>query len=168
MPELKNIRHERFARAVVRLGNQRAAYIEAGYEARRPVVARECSPVDFGASRLAKHAKVKQRISELRRAMATRSEVTEDSLIDELEEARQLAADSKQGAAMVAATMGKARLTGLLVDRKEIGQPGDFANMTADELRAFIKANLPSLNADQSEESAKDLFPNAQSTQVIQ
>jgi len=74
--------------------------------------------------------------------MGKRADVTEESLLDELEEARISAAENKQSGAMVAATMGKAKLTGLVVDRKEVGQPGDFERMNEQELRAFIAANL--------------------------
>jgi len=39
----------------------------------------------------------------------------------------------------VAATMGKAKLCGMLVERKETGKPGDFDDMSIEELRAFLK-----------------------------
>jgi hypothetical protein len=32
--------------------------------------------------------------------------------------------------AAVAATMGKAKVTGQVIDRAEVGNPGDFSNMT--------------------------------------
>jgi hypothetical protein len=35
--------------------------------------------------------------------------------------------------------MGKAKLAGLIVDRKENGAPGDFANLSADERRAALE-----------------------------
>jgi hypothetical protein len=38
--------------------------------------------------------------------------------------------------------MGKAKVCGLLVERKEAGKPGDFDNMTVEELKAFIQAGL--------------------------
>jgi len=46
--------------------------------------------------------------------------------------------------------MGKAKLVGLLVDRKEVGGPGEFAdleNMTADELRQHVQELVRSLDA---------------------
>ena len=72
---------------------------------------------------------------------AKRNEVTEDSLIEELEQARIAAIEAQQASAAVAATMGKAKVCGLLVERKETGKPGDFDNMTEEELRAFIQAD---------------------------
>jgi hypothetical protein len=70
-------------------------------------------------------------------------EVTEDSLLLELEEARQAAIAADQAGAAVQATMGKARITGKIVDRKEVGKPGDFDAMSDAELAAWIKDNAP-------------------------
>src|SRR6516165_6661781 len=49
------------------------------------------------------------------------------------------ALENQQASAAVAATMGKAKLCGMLVERKETGKPGDFDNMSIEELRAFLK-----------------------------
>ena len=129
MPTLPNPRHERFAQLVHRYGNARRAYIEAGYKARKPRHSRESSPVDQAASRLSKHVKVKQRLSELAAMAQKRHEITVDTLLTDLEADRQLAHTSEQSGAAVSATMAKARLLGFIVDRKETGQPGDFAGM---------------------------------------
>ena len=138
---LRNPRHEAFARHYVRLGVARRAYVEAGYQSRMPVELTECGPVDACASRLLKHAKVESRIERLRQAMAKRSDVTEESLLDELEEARIVSRDNGQGAAMTSASVAKAKLVGLMVDRKEIGDAGEFQRMTEQELREYIKGN---------------------------
>jgi phage terminase small subunit len=47
---------------------------------------------------------------------AKEAEVTHESLLNELEEARSLAIKEKQTSAAVSATMGKANLTGLLIE----------------------------------------------------
>jgi len=73
---------------------------------------------------------------------AKRHEITQDTLLEELEQARQSALTNNQASAAVAASMGKAKLCGMLVERKETGKPGDFDNMTVEELRAFIQADL--------------------------
>lgn len=73
--------------------------------------------------------------------VAKRADVTEDSLIEELEQARLIAASEKQTGSMVAATMGKAKLAGLLIDRKEIGDAGEFAAMNEQQLRDYIQGN---------------------------
>ena len=69
---------------------------------------------------------------------AKRHEISEDSLLEELEQARLAALENQQASAAVAATMGKAKLCGMLVERKETGKPGDFDNMSIEELRAFL------------------------------
>lgn len=86
---------------------------------------------------------------------AKRQDVTEDSLISELEEARGIAAVNGQSGAMVAATMGKARITGHIIERKETGAPGDFERMSEDELRAFIKERMPQAIADSEQTEAQ-------------
>ena len=54
-------------------------------------------------------------IEQLRKKAMNRNEITVDTLLDELEEARKAAldADTAQSSAAVSATMGKARLLGL-------------------------------------------------------
>lgn len=139
MGVLKNPRHEAFARHYVKLGVGRHAYAAAGYRARQPRKPTECSPADVCASQLLKFPKVAKRIEEVRQAMAKRQDVTEDSLIEELEQARLIAAAERQTGSMVAATMGKAKLAGLLIDRKEIGDAGEFQRMSEQELREYIQ-----------------------------
>jgi hypothetical protein len=43
--------------------------------------------------------------------------------------------------------MGKAKLMGLLVERKESGKPGEFASMSVEELRKQLDADLAALEA---------------------
>ncbi|MCC4588748.1 terminase small subunit [Xanthomonas sp. NCPPB 1067] len=50
--------------------------------------------------------------------VATKAEVTVDSLMVELEQARRLALREKQASAAVTATMGKSKLAGLLVEKR--------------------------------------------------
>lgn len=81
-----------------------------------------------------------------------RHEVTVDSLVEELDEARDLARRTEQPAAMTAATMGKARITGNIIERKETGAPGDFSSLqTADEIIAKVRSEL-------GEEAAKTVL----------
>jgi len=62
-----------------------------------------------------------------------------------LEEARKLAAEINQPSAAVAATLGKAKVAGLIVDRKEVGKPGEFEGMNVDELREYIAREAAAL-----------------------
>lgn len=67
------------------------------------------------ASRLMANVNIAARLAELREPIIERHNVTVDSLIRELEEARTaaLGAEVAQSSAAVAATMGKAKLCGL-------------------------------------------------------
>jgi|18_taG_2_1085343.scaffolds.fasta_scaffold01527_5 phage terminase small subunit len=64
--------------------------------------------------------KVAAMVGKLQQEHRERHAVTVDSLTQELEEARMVATAEGQGAAMTSATMGKAKLHGLLVDKNEI------------------------------------------------
>ena len=64
-------------------------------------------------------------------------EVTKDSLLEELEEARQIAIEEGQASAAVAATIGKARITGNIIDRREVGDAGAFDHLSDEELVAL-------------------------------
>lgn len=93
---------------------------------------------------------VAARVKELQEAGAERALVTIDSLTDELEEARAIAVAEKQSSAAVAATMGKAKLHGYLVDKKQVtgprGGPVQIADlsrlkgMTTEELQILDRA----------------------------
>lgn len=61
--------------------------------------------------------KVAQRVVELQEEAKERAFVTIRSITEELEEARIMALKNEQSAAMTQATMGKAKVNGLLVDR---------------------------------------------------
>jgi hypothetical protein len=59
---------------------------------------------------------------------------TREVLLAELEEARQMALDKNQPSAAVSASIGKARVLGLIIDRREVGDAGAFDDMTDKEL----------------------------------
>jgi hypothetical protein len=61
-------------------------------------------------------------------------EHTRDMLLSELEEARKLALKRGQASAAVAATMGKAKICGLIIDRREVGDVGKFDSWTNEQL----------------------------------
>ena len=58
------------------------------------------------------------------------------SVLGELEEARKLALKLGQASAAVQCSMGKAKICGLIVDRREVGEAGAFDAMTDEELMA--------------------------------
>jgi hypothetical protein len=124
MPPLENPRHEAFAQALFEgLGTGRTqaeAYSVAGYTS-NPNAAKA------SASRLLKSAKhIVERVQELQAEAATHKRVTIESIVEELEGARQIAQENKQASAMVAASTAKAKILGLEINRTELGKPGDF------------------------------------------
>jgi len=113
MPILKNARHEAFAQAIAKGQTSDQAYQTAGFSANRG-----------NATRLKAKESVSQRVDELLSKAAERTLVTIDSVTSELEEARALALATKQSAAAVTASMGKAKLHKLLIERAEVEHKG--------------------------------------------
>lgn len=103
-------KQEAFCLAYVETNNASEAY-------RRAYDSSKMKPesVNESASRLLANVKITSRVAELREPIMQRHNVTVDSLVAELEEARQVAlgAETPQSSAAVAATMGKAKLCGL-------------------------------------------------------
>jgi len=118
------IKQERFCMVYVETGNASEAYRQA-YNAEN--MSNEAIGVE--ACRLLDHPSVSLKIKELKSGHTKRHELTIDDLVAELEEARQAALSAMvvQSSASVAATMGKAKLLGLVVDKNETtgkdGQP---------------------------------------------
>ncbi len=137
MAALQNKRHELFVRYYMKTGVAAQAYIKAGYATTTR------SALDVNASRLLRHAQVKLRIAELKRAMAQHTKVTLESLLQDLQQDRALARSLGQPSAAIGATQLMAKLCGLLVEKKEIGGPGDFSNLqSVDEIMARVTAEL--------------------------
>jgi phage terminase small subunit len=114
-------------------GVGRRAYLAAGYRVRTPQVA------DAAASRLLGYVKVRERIQEIKAVVAKRAqEITLDTLIADLERIKDSALASGQHGPAVSAVTVTARLTGHLVDRKEV-RTGDLDAMTDAELQAIVK-----------------------------
>jgi hypothetical protein len=89
---------------------------------------------------------VQARLAELQGAAARKAEVTVQSLLQELEEARGRAIDKDQLAAACRAIMGKAQLAGLLVERQQVEISGSIQleNCSAQELAAqTLQGMLP-------------------------
>lgn len=104
------IKQEAFCLAYIELGNASAAY-RSTYNASRM----KPSTINRKAKELLDNGKVAARIKELQYSALERHNVTVDSLLLELEKARQcaLAAETPQTSAAIGATMGKAKLMGL-------------------------------------------------------
>lgn len=131
MPPLSNPRQEKFVQLAVAGAPLIEAYENAGYER------------NYGnASRLKGNEKVDQRIREIQRYGADISQITVASLVDRADELRELAIEHKQISAGVAAVKEIGILTGLRIDRREIGDPGEFARLSDDELLKVIEGSV--------------------------
>lgn len=108
MPALKNAKHELFAQGVAKGMSATEAYERAGYKPHRP-----------SASRLLTNANVETRIGELKAKAAERAVVTIDDIVRQLDEDREFARKSGTAAAAVSATMGKAKVLGLIIDKND-------------------------------------------------
>jgi hypothetical protein len=99
-------------------GNASEAYRQtynAGKMQNHVIKVKACELIRDGAG-----GNVAVTIKELQNENRKRHAVTVESLTNELEEARALAKTEGQAAAMVAASNGKAKLHGLLIDKTEV------------------------------------------------
>jgi hypothetical protein len=122
MPALKNARAEHFCQ-LVRQGIPRyRAYPLAGYK-----------PDNGAPYRLSETVRVKARLAELTKGLAMKTRVTAQTISEQLDEDRAFAQRVEQAGPALNATIAKAKLHGLIVDRKESGNPGDFAALSSEE-----------------------------------
>ena len=105
---------EKFAMLFVETGNACEAYRKS-YNTKGSI-----ATIKVKASQLCARDNIRVTIDKLRAENRERHAVTVESLTIELEEARALAKAEGQGAAMVAASNGKAKLHGLLIDKTEV------------------------------------------------
>jgi hypothetical protein len=138
MPPLENPRWENFAQELATGKSASEAFVLAGYKAN-----------DGNCIRLKGNERVSARVKELveRTAAnaAARAQVTVESILNELEDARKQAAEINQPSAAVSAIVAKAKVAGLIVDRKEVGKPGEFESMNVDELREHVSRAIEKL-----------------------
>lgn len=141
MPKLTP-KQERFVQEYFKTSNQRKSYQHA-YNAE----GMSDNAVDREACLLLKNPKVAQRLAEMQERVAKKAEVTVETISDMLDQAFAKAAqDDKGSAAMVAAAMGKAKLHGLIVEKKE--------DVTKRRASAEIDARINSLLDARREDGA--------------
>ena len=121
MTETLTPKQEAFAMVYVETGNASEAYRTA-YDVDNNT---SNNSISVEASKLKNTPKITLRILELQELAQVRHSITVDSLTDELENARLTACEAGQASAMVAATMGKAKLHGLLTDKAEVTSPDE-------------------------------------------
>ncbi len=108
MPVLKNPKHELYAQGLAKGQKREVAYTAAGYKFDAAA-----------ASRLSNKVNISDRVKELQTKAAEKAVVTIESVTLELQEARAMALSLGQPGAAVAASMGKAKINGLIVDKKD-------------------------------------------------
>lgn len=111
------LKQENFCLAYVETGNASEAYRRA-YNTERM----KDNTINREAKAMMDDPKIATRLAELREPIMAEHKITVDSLVEELDVARAVALSAKnpQVSAAVAATLGKAKMLGLLVDKQEI------------------------------------------------
>jgi hypothetical protein len=94
---------------------------------------------------MARKQHIRRRLTEINNKVAARTVVTAETLIDEAEEVRVRAMEINQLSAANTAIKGKGILTGKWVERAEVGGPGDYENLSDDELEQQIMARVARL-----------------------
>ena len=122
MPVLKRPKHEQFARNYVKHSNASLAYREAYGVNYFKVKSSAWNLLNY-------HPKVKARVEELRQQMAKRADITEDKILTDYQTALNLAVSKDDPNAIVNAATAQAKLVGLLRERVETGEVGDFDQM---------------------------------------
>lgn len=114
-------KQSRFVSEYLKDANAKQAAIRSGYAK---------GSAEVQGCRLLRNAHVRAAVAKAQGKVAERAEVTAHSLMAELEEARLLALAEKQTSAAVAASMGKAKLGGHIIERhKHSGAIGTY-NLT--------------------------------------
>ena len=158
MPALENAKHELFAQEIAKGASQRDAYKAAGYEVKSDAAA------DANASRLLTNAKVKARVAELQERISDvtveKAAVSKAWVIAKLVENVERAMTAEpvrdaQGnptgeykyngsvANRALELIGKEQ--GMFIDRSEVGKPGDFDDLSDEQLREFVAAEAKDL-----------------------
>jgi hypothetical protein len=113
MAALSNPKHERFAQALAKGENATAAYKSAGYSAKG-------NSAEAAASRLLSDVKVQSRVAELQERAAIKVELGIADIVQMLQEDRLLARELESPSAAVSASMGIAKVLGLIIDKGEL------------------------------------------------
>ena len=138
-------KQEQFTRLYVETGNASEAYRQAyNTDNMKP------ETVTNEAYKLLQDPDISAMVDDLKAEARQRHAVTVGDLLQELEQARAaaLAAPTPQSSAAVSATMGKAKMLGLLVDKAEIKAEAEISTkqeeytppLTGDEVQQVIKA----------------------------
>jgi phage terminase small subunit len=132
MTEMKlTLKQEAFAKAYIETGNASEAYRRA-YDAARM----KPEALHVNASKLLADTKVALRVDDLRKAHATRHDISMDKLTGMALAAYEIAITEKAPSAAVSAVMAVAKLHGLITDKKDVRYTG------VREIRSYSDAEL--------------------------
>lgn len=125
-----NPKQQQFVNEYVVDHNAKQAAIRAGYSPRSAEVT---------GSRLLSNDKVAAQIKRMQAKAAERAIVTVQDIADQLDDDRKFARENKSSSAAVQATMGKAKVLGLIIDKHVVGMKR-IEDMNENELRAVLGA----------------------------
>ena len=145
-------KQEKFCRAYIETGNASEAYRRA-YDAG----GMKSETINRRAKECLDNGKIAACLASLKGHHLKRHDITVDSLVVELEEARTLAGTNQVPSAMVSASMGKAKLLGLLVDKQEhTGRGGEPLQPPEASTRDIARAILTILRQAKVEGRPED------------
>ena len=137
---LRNIRHELFCQLIVGGCPRDEAYTKAGFKAKDG---------KRGATLLFAKPEIKKRVDDLLGASASRAEISRkqilERIMDDWDTSRTL---GQMSSCLKAAELMGKELHKMFVERKEIGQAGDFDNKSEEELREIITKEMEELGWD--------------------
>jgi phage terminase small subunit len=116
--------------------------------------------IESNASAMLSHHRVSVRIAFLKKQSAARIakklRLTEDDLVNELQEARAMAIEDRNSAVAITATMSKAKLLGMLVDQSKVTAKVDVqVSPLLESLKTELAARRERMEAtDMSEDDA--------------
>lgn len=130
------LKQEQFCQSYIETGNASEAY-------RRAYDSENMKPetINRNAKALLDDNKIATRVEHLKAQHQKRHNVTVDSLTVELDEAKDLANETKNPSAAVSAIVAKAKLHGLLIEKRQletIGRTRDVKRLTDEELEEEI------------------------------
>lgn len=140
MPVLRNTRYEIFAQDVAAGKSPKQAYLDLGGKSKNPSIS---------GNGLLKRPEIRARVDEILTRAANRAELSRKDILDRIFQDWELARKLGQvPAALKAAELMGKELHKMFVERKEIGQAGDFDAKTEDELKEIIREGLKDLGME--------------------
>jgi hypothetical protein len=114
----------------------------------------------INASTLARHPQVQARLKEIKEnelaALAAKTQITAETLIQRHDKIYQRALESGQLPSAVSANKEISILTGHRVERREVGPPDSFDHLTDDELERALVERFKALGLTLDEKAAAD------------